>query len=43
MTETTEIKYEIRDKNIRLEDIVYMTDQGPRWFTQPAGTVEKPF
>ncbi|MBK3745010.1 aminopeptidase P family protein [Paraburkholderia aspalathi] len=28
---------------IRLEDIIYMTDQGPRWFTQPAGSIEKPF
>jgi Xaa-Pro dipeptidase len=28
---------------IRLEDIVYMTDAGARWFTEPAHTVDDPF
>jgi Xaa-Pro dipeptidase len=28
---------------IRLEDIAYMTETGPRWFTQPCRSVEDPF
>ena len=28
---------------VRLEDIVHMTEQGPRWFTQPCPSVEDPF
>ncbi|MEP1448198.1 MAG: Xaa-Pro peptidase family protein [Paraglaciecola sp.] len=28
---------------IRLEDHFYMTDQGPRWFTQPSHSIENPF
>lgn len=28
---------------IRLEDIAYMTEQGPRWFTQPSHSLELPF
>ncbi|MBL8670212.1 MAG: aminopeptidase P family protein [Alphaproteobacteria bacterium] len=28
---------------VRLEDHVYMTKQGPRWFTEPAHTVDDPF
>ncbi len=28
---------------VRLEDHFYMTDHGPRWFTQPAHTVDDPF
>ena len=28
---------------VRLEDIAYMTDQGPRWFTQPCPSVDDPF
>ena len=28
---------------VRLEDHFYMTEQGPRWFTQPAVDIEQPF
>ncbi len=28
---------------VRLEDIAYMADDGARWFTQPAHTVDDPF
>jgi len=28
---------------VRLEDHFYMTEQGPRWFTEPAVDVEQPF
>lgn len=28
---------------IRLEDHIYMTEQGPQWFTQPAHSIEDPF
>jgi len=28
---------------IRLEDIAYMTDAGPRWFTSPATSLDAPF
>ncbi len=28
---------------IRLEDHFYMTDAGPRWFTQPSASIEAPF
>ncbi|WP_417360995.1 M24 family metallopeptidase [Gallaecimonas pentaromativorans] len=28
---------------VRLEDHFYMTDQGPRWFTQPANSIDSPF
>lgn len=28
---------------IRLEDHIYMTDEGPKWFTQPSNTIEDPF
>lgn len=28
---------------IRLEDIVYMTDDGPRWFSRPSPSLERPF
>lgn len=28
---------------VRLEDHFYMTDSGPRWFTEPAEDVEQPF
>lgn len=28
---------------VRHEDHFYMTDQGPRWFTQPAASLEAPF
>ena len=28
---------------VRLEDHFYMTDDGPRWFTEPAVDVEQPF
>ena len=27
----------------RLEDHFYMTDEGPRWFTQPSYSVDDPF
>ncbi|WP_299079974.1 Xaa-Pro peptidase family protein [uncultured Paraglaciecola sp.] len=28
---------------IRLEDHFYMTDQGPRWFTEPSASIDNPF
>lgn len=28
---------------IRLEDCVYMTEDGPRWFSQPSPSINKPF
>ncbi|MHA8064498.1 M24 family metallopeptidase [Aquirufa aurantiipilula] len=28
---------------IRLEDCVYMTEDGPRWFSQPSPSIDKPF
>jgi len=28
---------------IRLEDCLYMTDAGPKWFTQPSPSIDKPF
>ena len=28
---------------VRLEDIAYMAEDGARWFTQPAHTVDDPF
>lgn len=28
---------------VRLEDIAYMTEAGPRWFTQPCRSVDDPF
>ena len=28
---------------IRLEDHFYMTDSGPRWFTEPSSSIENPF
>jgi Xaa-Pro dipeptidase len=28
---------------IRLEDHIYMTDDGPKWFTEPAHSIENPF
>ncbi|MGJ8483493.1 M24 family metallopeptidase [Pseudoalteromonas sp. SYSU M81236] len=28
---------------IRLEDHFYMTDEGPRWFTEPAHSIDDPF
>ena len=28
---------------VRLEDCVYMTDEGPKWFSQPAISIDKPF
>jgi len=28
---------------IRLEDHIYMTKKGPKWFTEPAYTIEDPF
>ncbi|HBN88784.1 MAG: X-Pro dipeptidase [Alteromonadaceae bacterium] len=28
---------------VRLEDHFYMTEQGPRWFTEPAVDIEQPF
>ena len=28
---------------VRLEDIIYMTEAGPRWFTQPCHSVDDPF
>ena len=28
---------------VRLEDHVYMTEEGPRWFTSPSPSIEQPF
>lgn len=28
---------------VRLEDHFYMTDEGPRWFTEPSPSIEQPF
>jgi Xaa-Pro dipeptidase len=28
---------------VRLEDHFYMTANGPKWFTQPAASLENPF
>ena len=28
---------------VRLEDCVYMTEQGPKWFSQPSPSITKPF
>jgi Xaa-Pro dipeptidase len=28
---------------VRLEDCVYMTEQGPKWFSQPSPSISKPF
>ena len=28
---------------IRLEDCVYMTEQGPKWFSQPSPSIDQPF
>lgn len=28
---------------IRLEDCLYITEQGPRWFTQPSPSIDQPF
>lgn len=28
---------------VRLEDCVYMTGDGPKWFSQPAISIDKPF
>ena len=28
---------------VRLEDHVYMTDHGPKWFTEPAHSIDNPF
>jgi Xaa-Pro dipeptidase len=28
---------------VRLEDCVYMTATGPKWFTQPSLSIDKPF
>ena len=28
---------------VRLEDCVYMTDEGPKWFSQPAISIDRPF
>ncbi|MBT3265440.1 MAG: aminopeptidase P family protein, partial [Acidiferrobacteraceae bacterium] len=28
---------------VRLEDHVYITDAGPRWFTQPSSSIDQPF
>lgn len=28
---------------VRLEDCVYMTNEGPKWFSQPSPSIDKPF
>jgi Xaa-Pro dipeptidase len=28
---------------VRLEDIIFMTESGPRWFTRPCLSVDDPF
>jgi Xaa-Pro dipeptidase len=33
----------IGEFGVRLEDCVYMTEEGPRWFSQPGKTIEQPF
>ena len=28
---------------VRLEDHIYMTESGPKWFTKPAYSIDDPF
>ena len=28
---------------VRLEDCVYMTEEGPKWFSQPSKSIHEPF
>src|ERR1700753_599919 len=28
---------------VRLEDHFYMSERGPRWFTEPSATIDEPF
>ena len=32
-----------KEFGIRLEDHFYMTNQGPKWFTQPSESIDNPF
>ncbi len=34
--------YTFGEFGVRLEDCLYMTEQGPQWFTEPAESLEKP-
>jgi Xaa-Pro dipeptidase len=27
---------------VRLEDCAYLTDEGPRWFSQPSASIDRP-
>ena len=33
----------IGEFGVRLEDCVYMTDEGPKWFSQPGKSIYEPF
>ncbi len=33
----------IGEFGVRLEDCVYMTSEGPKWFSQPAKSIQEPF
>jgi Xaa-Pro dipeptidase len=33
----------IGEFGVRLEDCVYMTEQGPKWFSQPSPSIAQPF
>jgi len=33
----------ISEFGVRLEDHVYITEDGPRWFTQPSPSIDRPF
>ena len=28
---------------VRLEDYAYISEEGPRWFTEPSGSMDNPF
>jgi Xaa-Pro dipeptidase len=32
-----------KEFGVRLEDHIYMTDEGPQWFTEPAHSIDNPF
>lgn len=44
MTVSNEPMICVPDKfGIRLEDNIYMTNKGPKWFTKPMHSIENPF
>ena len=44
MTVSNEPMICVPDKfGIRLEDHIYMTNKGPKWFTKPMHSIENPF